>query len=287
LPRSAIYPVLQRLGSSFTFGRDGQIKVPSRAATPKINGSFVGEGQPIPVRKAGLTSITLTPKKMAVISTMTKEMSEHSTPSIESVIRQAMNEDTAEAIDIALIDNVAADAIRPAGLLNGLTTLTPAASGTQFEKMVADINTLAAPITAARGGQSLTMLMNPAQKRKMSWAVAPNGTFVFSTVENGVVRDLTVVASTTVPAARVIMLDANEFATATGDTPQYDVSDVATIHEEDTTPLPISATGTPNTVAAPVRSLWQTASIGVRMILPMNWTMRRASMVTFMDGVTW
>jgi HK97 family phage major capsid protein/HK97 family phage prohead protease len=291
LPRTAIYPTLKRLGSSFTFGRDGIIKIPSRSATPKINGSFVGEGQPIPVRKAGLTSVSLTPKKMAVISTMSKEMAEHSNPSIESVIRQAINEDTAEAIDTALIDATAADAIRPAGLLAGLSAQTAASSGTQFEKMVADINTLAAPITANRGGNNLVLLMNPAQKRKMSWAVAPNGTFVFSTVENGQVRDLTVVASTTVAAGTLIMLDADEFATATGDSPQFDVSDVSTIHEEDTLPLPIvgGIVQPPviGSIAAPVRSLWQTASIGIRMILPMNWTMRRTGMVTYMTGVTW
>jgi len=226
-----------------------------------------------------------------VISTYTREMAEHSTPSIESVIRQGMNEDTAEAIDQALIDNVAADTIRPAGLLNGLTTLTPAATGTQFEKIVADINTLMAPIAAARGGQSLTLLMNIAQKNKVSWAIAPNGTFAFTTVEAGNVRDLTIVASTTVPAARVIMVDAAEFASVTGDAPNFNVSDVATIHEEDTTPLPIvGGTAQPpviGSIAAPVRSLYQTDSIGIRMTLPMNWTMRRTSMVTFMDAVTW
>ena len=35
------------------------------------------------------------------------------------------------------------------------------------------------------------------------------------------------------------MIDAAEFASATGDMPEFDVSDVATIHEEDTVPLPI------------------------------------------------
>ena len=66
LPITAIYPVLSRKGPRFTFGRNGVIKVPARSATPKINGSFVGEGQPIPVRKLGLAAATLTPKKMAV-----------------------------------------------------------------------------------------------------------------------------------------------------------------------------------------------------------------------------
>ena len=120
----------------------------------------------------------------------------------------------------------------------------------------------------------------------MSWAVAPNGTFVFADAATQL-RNISIVQSTVVPAGMLIMVDAADFASATGDTPEFDVSDVATIHEEDTTPLAIGTAGTPAVVAAPVRSLWQTASIGVRMLLDMNWTMRRAGMVAWMQGVTW
>ena len=99
------------------------------------------------------------------------------------------------------------------------------------------------------------------------------------------------IASTTVPASMLIMVDAADFASATGDMPEFDVSDVATIHEEDTTPLPIvgGVVQPPliASVAAPVRSLWQTASVGVRMMMDMNWAMRRPNMVSWMTGVTW
>ena len=54
----------------------GIIRIPSRAATPSIAGSFVGEGAPIPVRRLGLTSITLSPKKMAVISVFSREIAQ-------------------------------------------------------------------------------------------------------------------------------------------------------------------------------------------------------------------
>lgn len=283
----SIYPRLAAKGPRFTFGRNGVIKVPGRSATPKVNGSFVGEGQPIPVRKLGLAAITLTPKKMAVISEFTREMGLHSTPAIEGVIRQAMNEDTAEAIDTVLIDATAADIIRPAGLRNGVSGLTPSTATTRFDKIVADIQALMAPIIAARGGRDLVLLCNPAQSLAMDWAVAPNGTFVFADSGAPALRSITVIASTTVPATMLIMVDAADFASVTGDTPEFDVSDVATIHEEDTTPLAIGTAGAPATVAAPTRSLWQTASIGIRMLLDMNWSMRRTGMVSWMTGVTW
>jgi Phage capsid family len=243
------------------------------------------------VRKLGLAAITLTPKKMAVISEFTREMANASNPAIEGVIRQAINEDTAEAIDQVLIDQTAADTIRPAGLRNGVSGLTPSAATTTFDKIVADIKALMAPIIAARGGRDLVLICNPAQELAMSWAVAPNGTFVFSDDNAPQLRRITIVASTTVTAGLLIMVDAADFASVTGDTPEFDVSDVATIHEEDTTPLPIvGGTVQPpasTSLAAPVRSLWQTASIGVRMLLDMNWAMRRTGMVSWMTGVTW
>jgi HK97 family phage prohead protease/HK97 family phage major capsid protein len=291
LPITTIYPRLSAKGIKFTFGRNGVIKVPGRSATPTINGSFVGEGQPIPVRKLGLTAITLTPKKMAVISEFTREMALHSTPAIEGVIRQAINDDTAVAIDTVLIDATVADLIRPAGLRAGVGGLTPSVATAAFDKMIADIKALIAPIVAARGGRDLVLLMNTAQSLSLSWVVTPNGEFVFADVNDGTLRNLTVITSTTVPAGMLIMVDAAEFASVTGDAPEFDVSDVATIHEEDTAPLPIvGGTVQPpaiGSVAAPVRSLWQTASIGVRMMVDMNWTMRRANMVSWMTGVTW
>jgi HK97 family phage prohead protease/HK97 family phage major capsid protein len=290
LPRSAIFPTLSSRGPSFTFGQYGTIKIPARVNSPKINGSFVGEGQAIPVRKFGLTSILLTPKKMAVISEFTKEMAQHSTPAIEGVIRQAILDDTAEALDTVLIDNVIADGIRPQGLIYNLSSLTPSTNTTPYLKIIDDITTLIAPIAAQRGGRDMVLIMNIAQYNKIAWAMSSLGEFVFDT-GSGQVRNVSLVWSTTVPAARLIMVDAADFASVTGDTAEFDVSEVATIHEEDTAPLPIvGGTVQPpaiGSVAAPVRSLWQTGSIGIRMLMPMNWTMRRTGMVTFMDAVTW
>jgi HK97 family phage major capsid protein len=293
LPVMSIYPGLSAAGQRLTFGRAGIIKVPLRntvalGSPGALNGSFVGEGQPIPVRRASLGSISLTPKKMAVISSFTKEMDLHSTPSIEAVVRQAINEDTSRAIDAALIDATAADTIRPAGLkaaANTPNSITPeAVLTTTYDKMVSDLKRMINGIVAAGGGTSLVLLINPADALSLQWVTIADGSFPFDSVQNGVLRGIRVLQSTTVTAKQPLMVDAGEFVSVTADTPEFDVSDQATIHEEDTTPLPISATGAPNTVAAPVRSLWQTYSMAVRMILPMNWAMRRVGMVSYMNA---
>ena len=48
----AIFPRLAARGMSLDFGRNGRINIPTRLRTTTIAGSFVGEGQPIPVRQA-------------------------------------------------------------------------------------------------------------------------------------------------------------------------------------------------------------------------------------------
>ena len=96
-----------------------------------------------------------------------------------------------------------------------------------------------------------------------------------------------VISSSNVTADTMLLVDAADFVSVTGDTPRFDVSDQATIHMEDTTPLAISTAGSPNTVAAPVRSLWQTDCIGVRMLLDLNWGLRRTGTVAWTQTMTW
>lgn len=285
----SVYPLLRAKGGSYSFDRNGAIKIPSRASTPTLAGDFIGEGAPIPVRKLGLTSITLTPRKMGVISTFTRELAMHSTPSIEAVIRDAMAEDTATTIDTRLLDDIAATAIRPAGLRNGVAGLVPSVLTTATERMVADLKALVGAITAVNGGRDIVILLNTAQAMSIGFAQTVNGEFLFaSTTEAGQRFGVTFISSANVAAGMVIAVDAADFITATGDVPEYDISEQATIHEEDTAPLPI-ATGVPGAgvIATPVRSLWQTASIGVRMLLDINWGVRRVGMVAWVTGVTW
>lgn len=289
LVAKSIYPVLRDLGGRFTFGRNGVVSIPARSATPSIAGSFVGQGAPIPVRQAGFSATTLTPKKMAVITTFTREIAEKSTPDIEQVLRQAIQEDTSVAIDTVLMDANAATAIRPAGLRNGVTGLTPTAGG-GFNALVADLKGLVGALIASSHGnvRKPVWVMNPVQALTISLTQNAGGDFPFAAdLENDTLLGYPVAQSATVAPGLIALVDAADFFSATGDEPRFDVSDQATLHMEDSAPAAIGTAGTPNVVAAPVRSLFQTDSIGLRMVLDMNWTMRRVGMIAFIDGVTW
>jgi HK97 family phage major capsid protein len=288
LPQS-VYPGLSAKGGRFGFGRNGTISLPTRDATPTVAGSFVAEGGAIPVRRAGFSAITLTPKKMAVITTMTREITERSTPQIEQLLRQAIQEDTAVSIDSVLLDATAASATRPAGLRNGITSAAGTAGG-DLAAVVADLKGMLGTIVTNTNGniRNLVFLMNPAQALGLSLIQNAGGDFPFAQeINQGRFQGYGVIQSTTVPAGVVIAIDAADFFSATGDDPRFDVSDQATLHMEDTTPLAIGTAGAPNTVAAPVRSLFQTDSIALRMILPINWAMRRTGVLVERTAVTW
>jgi HK97 family phage major capsid protein/HK97 family phage prohead protease len=288
---NSVYPSLAAKGGKFSFGRAGIVSMPTRASTPTIAGSFVAQGAPIPVRQGAFSSITFTPKKMGVISTFTREIAEHSTPAIDGLIRQAIVEDTSVAIDSILLDATAATTTRPAGLRAGVS-VTTATAGAGLTAVIGDIRALtSALITGTNGNlRSPVWIMNPADVLALSLipATAGGGEFPFKTeLAGGTLQGYPVIQSSNVTADMMFLVDAADFVSVTGDSPRFDVSDTATVHMEDTTPLAISTTGSPNTVAAPVRSLWQTDCIGVRMLLDINWGLRRTGVVAWTQTMTW
>jgi hypothetical protein len=286
---NSVYPALAAKGGSFTFGRNGALSLPTRSATPTIAGAFVAQGAPIPVRQGAFTAIPLTPKKMGVISTFTREISEHSTPAIEALIRQAITEDTSVAIDTILLDATAADTTRPAGLRNGVTE-SANSTLTTLDGMIADFKVLAtALITGTNGNiRNPVWIMNPTCALNIVTKTTTTGDTPYrAEIAAGTLFGWPIIQSTNIPFDRVIAMDAADFMTATGDTPNFSVSDQAVLHMEDTTPLAIGTAATPNTVAAPVRSLWQTDCIGIRMLLDINWAMRRTGVISWSETFAW
>jgi HK97 family phage prohead protease/HK97 family phage major capsid protein len=281
---TSVFPKLSALGASLAFGPNaGAIKIPSRATTPSIGGSFVAEGAPIPVRRFGTTSITLNPHKVGGLAVFSREIAMYSNPAIESLIRENITLDTSINIDGLLLDNVAVSVTRPAGLTNGVTPLT-ASTAHSYTAILADLQALTNPFYAVNAGRVLCLLLNPAQAQQLLFAPGPTGV-PFGWTQQFTAR-FNVIESTSVPAGQVYMIDAADFVSVSG-APEFEVSEEATLHMEDTTPLNIGTAGSPNTVAAPVQSMFQTSQIAIRMLANVTWAMRRAGMVQFMTGVNW
>lgn len=289
LPAASIFPGVAARALRMTFGRAGIISIPRRSATPTISGAFVLEGNPIPVKQGAYTSITFTPKKMGVISLYTREISEHSTPDIEGLIRDHMETDTAVTLDGVLVGVAAADTAAPAGIRNGVTVTTATAGG-GFAALTGDIKALMGAVLTITSGnlRRPIWLMNPAQALSMTMTQNAGGDFPFAPeINQNTLRGFPVIVSGNVPTGVVIFMDAADFAVIEAGAPRFSLSDQATVHMDDA-PSQISTVGAPNTVAAPVRSMFQTDSIALRMTFDVNWGHLRATpSLAWTSAVTW
>ncbi|CAM5765613.1 hypothetical protein [Mesorhizobium amorphae] len=278
----SIYPEVRARGYGVSFDQAGIAYLPQLNAGG-ANGSFFGEGQPIRVGRITVGAPTFTSKKMGVIIPFSREAARRSTPALEPIIRRAIIDDTAAVLDTILLDNGAETPIRPAGLLNGVTPVAGGYGGGDHEFVKEDFKALLQPFIDANAADGITVIMNPAQSLSIGLMDGPTNNAAWF---NEIAKRVTIVESTHATAKRLVALRNSDFATAMGDVPEFEVSNQATIHMEDTAPAEIvSATGP--TTANPVRSFWQTDSMGVRMVMDVSWKMARAGMVQFIDNTSY
>jgi len=164
------------------------------------------------------------------------------------------------------LSGVAATTAALAGLLNGVTPLT-ATTGSGATALLGDIKKLVAAIAPA---------LRP--------VLIANST---ATASIGVLAQasLPVITAPTMPADQIIAVDVAAFASAIG-VPSFRASQNVTLHM-DSAPTALSATGSPNTVAAPMRSAFQSDVTALRSIVPIDWALRRAHAVAVINGTTW
>lgn len=166
---------LFRRAMALQFGTSAQINCPSivSLATDAV---WVGQGLPMPTRQMTVNAgATLTPKKLAVGFVVTREIAEHSVPNAERLIRAAATESVGAALDAAVFDATAAGATRPAGLRNGVTTITANAGGGDTAMML-DLGDLAQAVSGT-GGMDIAFIASPELATKILLRAGPKFNF--------------------------------------------------------------------------------------------------------------
>ena len=265
----------------FDFGMYGSIKVPMRAAAPTIDGEFVGEGEAIPVKGAGLMSKTITPKKLAVISHYTDELFRRSTPNILQIIRDAMVRDTAIKLDAAFLSDLAASDIQPPGMQTLAGTPIDGSGMTTLDGTLAVLKEAVKSMTTLMLGAQPVWIMHPAVAMDLTVMTNAVGAPAFPTMANGSLLGIPVVTSITCPADLIFLIDCAEIAFA-GGAPRFLGTNIATIHEANPAAPLVAADGT---VAAPARSLYQTDSHALRAIWDVSWDQLREGGVVVINNV--
>jgi len=306
----SVYGQLASMGTMIDFGNANTITVPRRNAAGNLSGAFVGETGVIPVKQGTTAAAQLNRYKMGVISTYSKELARVSTPQIEGLIRTAMLQDTADALDAALLDGSAAvTGVRPASIINALAGT--ASAGTSAANVMTDLRTALAPLITANAGAKPVIIMNSAQLLGLSMMTSAVGGFLFrDEINSGMLMGMRIISSTNVPAGNIIVVDAAHFATAFG-MPEFDVSDSATLtmaNADLTAPTQDSIGGVIGTAADQVppagglrvngstgaaaaniqaMSMFQQWSVAVRMVMPVSWMMLRPGVIGRVTGATW
>lgn len=274
--------ILPNMGlTPIDFGSAASIRIPYREASPNLAGAFRGEGAPIRVGQAQLGSKILTPKTIAVISTATEEIVRRSTPAIMGEFRRWIVEDTSVALDQAFISNFAGDDVTPAGL--GAIAATPHIDGTGKDAMTVMGEAVVA-LTNNNMGRRAVWVMSEANRMALLWATNAVGSPMFPELAQGTLRGYPVVSSVTVPNDTVWLVDTANMVLAM-DAPEFMESTEATLHMEQD-PADVSPI-VDGTAADPVRSLYQTFSRGIRMVLFTDWAELRAGSVIQIDNVSW
>lgn len=267
------------------------IYIPKRTGSNvQAAGTFRAEGSPIPVKGLTFTSQTLTPKNLGVILTATAEMLRRSAMDLASYFQSAMVADTSTSLDAIFMGNTAGSAIQPAGIQNGVTggdTRPASGSGTNAD-IVTDLKAMLTAMTQAFMGNNANTrwIMSPKNWYTVSMALTATGALQFPETANGTLVQIPVIVTQNVADDIVLLVDFSEISMAVG-SPNFLASEVATLHE-DTVPSPISTVGTPNAVAAPIRSLYQTNSWALRLMMDCDWAkMRSSGLVQQLTAVAW
>jgi capsid protein len=246
------------------FDRNAYIGVPGIVADA-THAAFVADGAPIPVVAFNLFPVTLKLHKVASIVALTRQMIESS--NIEALMQDALTRSTGMAIDAALFDANAASATRSAGLRYNLAPIAASTATDQWQAAIDDLASLVKAVSPIAGNGPLVFVTSPHRRLRMAlrWvdALIPDITVLASSALNNEVLCI-------VPAALAIGI---------GPPPEIDTANAAALHMEDTSPQPPPA--------SPLKSMYQSDSIAVKIRTVFDWGLRDSRAVAWLTATTW
>jgi hypothetical protein len=232
--------------------------------------SFVGQGKAIPV--TGLTTspgVTLEPFKLASIAVVTREMMDSS--NAEAVVRQTLSESVANGLDVALFSVGPGSADQPPGLLYGVGAATKSAATDKTIAMTDDLATIVGAVARVAGAGPIVLVAAPEQA---------------ASIELRFPKDIgyPVLKTAALAAGTVVAIAANALASAFGGVPQIEAYNEPEVVMNDAPGEVVTVGGM---TGAPIMSLFQSDTIGLKIRMPANWVLRAPGAVAWVSGVSW
>ena len=246
---------LFQLGLALNLEGVSTIRIPSVAGLP-VRPVFVGEGQPATAMQWNFAADTvLGPvRKILLLSAVSGELQNSTPETASAVIGRVLADCANRSIDATAFGTPAADDATPAGLLHGVTPIAAAMAGAGA--MSEDLGNLTDAIGAAGIDPTGAVFVTGARE----------ATIIKATV--GFKFDYPVLTTLGLPAKSVACFAPAGIFSGYQDQPQIETSNKPALHFEDTDPTDISGAGG---VAAPVKSLFQTDVIAIRVRANCAW----------------
>jgi hypothetical protein len=267
-PMSAAAWLVER-GLQVTLPPASTFGLPAREGGPSTTVSWVGEGDPIPVRSYAVNEdCELAPKKFGFIIGISRELVKRANG--EAIVRQLIREDAAATLDAAYFSTATADSDTHAGLLSGVTAIEGYAGGDRTA-IETDL-------------EALTDVVAPSGSGEFAFIVSPKRAARMRVRHPDLASELTFLPSLAIADDRIVCVDPASWAHGLGDF-EIETGSYVSLHQSDTPAEIVSGTG-PAT-ADPVRSYYQTNAISVRLLADVAFAARRANAVAWVDNATW
>lgn len=252
-------------------------------------GYWVGDGAPKPLTKFDFTTTNLRWAKVANIAVITEELLRFSSPSADTLVRDALAAALIERLDVDFVDpNKAAILnVSPASITNGVVAIN--SSGNSAQDVRTDIASvlgqyIAANITpttavwimSARRALSLSLMRNALGQRE----------FPDITMMGGMLEGIPVITSeyqhSDSDGDNVVLVNASDIWLADDGQVMLDASRETSLQMDDN-PSDNAATAAGTTMV----SMFQTNSIALRAERWINWQKRRPNAVVVLNAVNW
>lgn len=232
--------------------------------------SWVGEGAPKPLTNPTYGEVEIKEHKLAAITVYTQELMRRSDPAVDILVRDDLIEASKTLIDNTFLDAGAATAVRPAGVLNGVTA-TPN-TGTTAANYEADLLALVNSfVTANLSLDGSYFVMSETRAAQISLLRDALGNTYFQGMALRGTRTLMgipVITSQTV-GDKIILVKTSEILLAQDGGVDVSYSDQATLVDGGTT-----------------HHLWQENKFAVRVEKFITWAKRRPIAAAFLDYTT-
>ena len=233
------------------------IRIPYVASLPPVQ-IFIGEGLPAPVQQFTLDSSTLGPtRKMLLMAAVSGELEQAGPEAASLIIGRVLADRANRNLDLTVLGTGAGDAATPPGLLHGVTPLAAAAAGP--DAMAEDLAALVAAIGAAGIDPSDAV-----------YGTGPREATLIKT-RASLKFNNTILMTLGLPAKSIAAFAPNGVYSGYDGAPQIETGRESVIHFDEDAPLDISAPGSPPTVAAPAKSMFQSDMIAIRVRTNCAW----------------